>query len=309
MAGPTKNNYIILKKEGTAPRGRIMLKEGLEYLHERFTTQENYPRELKKWYEKNTGLKLDLNNPVTYNEKIQWIKLNYRNPLMTTLSDKYLVRDWIRDKIGEEYLVPLLGAYDAFSDIDFASLPDRFVMKTNHGSSWNIIVQDKSKFNPLSARLKFFIWMHLNYAYTTGYQLHYKNIKPKILIEKYLENEHGMLRDYKVLTFGGKAHYIWVDSDRFTDHHRNVYDLDWNSAPFEIGKHNLPEGISRPANLKLMVELTEKLAEGFPMVRVDFYEVDGRLYFGEMTFTNCSGIDLVRPPEYDKVLGDLIPLP
>ena len=255
-----------------------MLKEGIEYLHEKFTKPEDYPREIEKWFYKNTGIKFDIEHPETYNEKVQWIKLYYKNPLITTLSDKFLVRDWIKNKIGEEYLVPLLGVYDKFSEIDFDKLPERFVLKANHGSSWNIIVQDKGKFDKLKARMKFFVWMNLNYAYAMGYQLHYVPIKPKIIAEKYLENERGMLRDYKILVFGGKAKYIWVDSDRFTDHRRNVYDLDWNLAPFEIGYPNLPEGYEPPINLKKMIDTG---VDGFSIARS---VISGKLDFNITNF-------------------------
>ncbi len=286
-----------------------MIKEGLEYLREKYTRPENYPQALTKWYEKNTGLKLDLNDPKTYNEKIQWIKLNYANPRVTKLSDKLAIRPFIEEKIGKEYLIPLLGVYDKFSDIDFDKLPDRFALKTNLGSSWNVIVKDKAKLDMFKTRMKFFLWTHLNFAYTTGYQLQYVPIKPRILAEEYMENEDGSLRDYKVLTFGGKAHYIWVDTGRYTEHHRNFYDTDWNPAPFEIFKTKLPNEIPRPVNLEKMLELAEILAHGYPMVRVDFYEVEGKLYFGEMTFTSASGIELFRQPEYDRIIGDMIPIP
>ncbi len=286
-----------------------MLKEGLEYLHEKFTRPENYPRELAKWYKKNTGRDLDLNDPRTYNEKIQWIKLYYKNPLITTLSDKYLVRDFIKDKIGEEYLVPLHGVYDKFSEIDFDKLPSQFVLKTNHGSGWNIVVRDKSRFNRFKAGIKFAIWLRMDYSFTTGFQMHYSPIKPKIIVEKYLENDHGMLRDYKVLVFAGKAHYIWVDSDRLTDHHRTVFNLDWTLPPFNIGIHDRVLDVPEPVNREKMIELAEILGADFPAVRVDFYEVDGRLYFGEMTFTCGSGLEEFIPYEYDRVVGDLIPLP
>ena len=271
--------------------------------------KSRYPQALTKWYKKCTGYDLDLSNPKTFNEKIQWIKLNYRDPMISRLSDKYLVRDWIREQIGEEYLIPLLGAYDSFDEIDFDKLPDSFIMKANHGSGWNIIVENKDKLDKADARKKFNKWLKRDFSFNFGYQLHYSPIKPKIVIEELIREEKHYLYDYKLLVLGGKARYIWIDSDRYTSHHRNVYDFDWNPAPFTLAYPKQNKELERPVSLDKMKELAEKLGSSFNEVRVDFYEVNGKIYFGEMTFTSESGQARFDPPEWDRKLGDMFELP
>lgn len=280
----------------------------LGYWHEKLMPPFLYPRALKKWYKKCTGRELDLNDPKTFSEKLQWIKLYYKNSMMSTLSDKLLVRDWIKEKIGEEYLVPLIGAWENFDDIDFDKFPNEFVIKANHGSKMNIIVNDKSKFDKEDARRKFKKWLKQDFSYMFGYQLHYGAIKPMIVAEEMIPND-GNLFDYKIFVFDGKARYIWIDSDRYSEHHRNIYDFDWNPAPFEIEFPKREKELPPPVNLEKMRVLAEKLAEGFPEVRVDFYEVDGKILFGEMTFTSGSGQEKIVPYEYDRILGDMITLP
>lgn len=169
-----------------------------------------YASELQEWFWDVMGKKLDLDNPRTYNEKIQWLKLYDSTPLKTRLADKYLVRDWVKEKIGEEYLVPLLGVWDSFDEIDFDALPQSFVLKANHGCGWNLIVKDKRLLDREDARRKFQTWMKLNFAYRNGLELHYMNIRPRIIAEAYLENDHDDLNDYKVFCFGGEgpAHYV-----------------------------------------------------------------------------------------------------
>lgn len=281
----------------------------LGYYHEKLMPEFLYPRALKNWYKKCTGKELDLKDPKTFNEKLQWIKLYYRDPKMSLLSDKYLVRDYIREKIGEEYLIPLVGAYDSFDEIDFDKLPDSFIMKANHGSKWNIIVRDKANFDKEDARRKFNKWLKKDFSWYFGYQLHYGRIKPKIVIEELLKDERHDLYDYKIMVLDGKARFIWVDSDRETCHHRNIFDFDWNPAPFTWEfpkKETEPE---RPVNLAKMKELAETLSEGFNEVRVDFYEVQGKIYFGELTFTHGSGQEKFDPPEWDRKVGDMFTLP
>ena len=186
-----------------------------------------YPKMLAARYEAAIGHKLNWDNLQTYTEKMQWAKLYDKNPLKATLTDKYLVREWVEKTIGGEYLIPLLGVWDNFEDIDFSELPDRFVLKTNHGSGTNLIVKDKSKLNLKRAKRMFDDWMNIDYAYNSNFEMHYTDIKPKIIAEKYMETSTGELPDYKFLCFGGKPYYCWVDCGRFTNHTRNVYDLDW----------------------------------------------------------------------------------
>lgn len=271
---------------------------------------EQYANELKLWFEKVTGNKLNLDNPKTFNEKIQWLKLYDSTPLKTKLADKYLVREWVEEKIGSEYLIPLLGVWNEFDEIDFNKLPNSFVLKANHGCGWNIIVKDKSKFNIEEARKKFNNWMKLNFAFRVGLELQYMNIKPKIIAEKYLENGNEDLYDYKVFCFNGKAESIMFLSERKHGLKMAFYDLNWKKLPFvysyPINKMNIP----KPKNLDLLIKLSEKLAEGFAHVRVDFYILnDGSLKFEEMTFTSASGTCKWQPAEQNKIYGDLIKLP
>ena len=271
-------------------------------------SKEQYADELKLWYKRTTKKELNLEAPKTFNEKIQWMKLYDSTPLKTRLADKYLVRDWVKEKIGEEYLVPLLGVWDSFEEIDFDKLPDQFVLKANHGSGWNIIVKDKNSLDRAEAKKKLDMWMSKNFGLKSSMELHYMRIEPKIIAEQYIENIDG-LYDYKVLCFSGKAHYIWVDIDRFTDHCRNIYDLEWNLQPFTIGYKQSKKEVPPPKQLSKMIELSKILSAGFAHVRVDFYEVEDQIYFGEMTFTSGNGGETFTPPQYERVLGDLIQLP
>lgn len=266
---------------------------------------EEYPKELEEWYESVTGKRLDLDNPKTFNEKIQWLKLYDKNPLKTVLTDKYLVREWIKEKIGEQYLIPLLGVWDSFDDIDFDKLPDKFVLKTTHSSGWNIIVKDKNLLDINEAREKINFWMKRNYALNWGFELHYSDIKPRIIAEKYIENLNDLF-DYKILCFHGKPKYIWVDSQRYVDHRRDFFDLSWNHLDIRQKYDNAEKTIPRPEKLEEMIQLAEFLSEGFCHVRVDFYEVDGRIYFGEMTFTSGSGSEELIPEKVNYELGNLM---
>ncbi len=287
----------------------MSIQSTLGYYHEKLVPPILYPLALKNWYKKVTGRKLPLSDPKTFNEKLQWIKLYYRDPALSRLSDKYLVREWIKEKIGEEYLIPLLGVYDDYDSIDFDSLPDSFILKATHGSNMNIIVNDKRSFDREKGRRKFRAWLKRDFAFIFGYQLHYSRIKPRIVIEELIKEKDHYLYDYKILVLGGKARYIWIDSDRNTTHHRNIFDFDWNPAPFTLQYPKAPREPERPKNLEKMRELSEILAEGFNEVRVDFYEVNGKIYFGEMTFTSGSGHETFDPPEWDRKLGDMFELP
>ena len=269
-----------------------------------------YENELKLWYSRVMKKDLNLDPPVTYDEKIQWLKLYDSTPIKTRLADKYLVRDWVSEKIGEKYLIPILGVWDNFDEIDFDKLPNQFVLKANHGCGWNIIVKNKAQFDVESARKKFAVWMKTNFAFKWGLELHYMNIKPKIIAEQYLENDNNDLYDYKVFCFNGKAESIMYLSDRKNGLKMAFYDLNWNKLPFVYSYPLNEEDIPRPAQLEKLIELAEKLAEGFAHVRVDFYILnDGSIKFGEMTFTSAGGACKWNPPEQDRIYGDLIKLP
>ena len=270
---------------------------------------EKYEKELKLWFFRRTGETLDLEHPKTFNEKIQWLKLYDSTPIKTRLADKYLVRDWIKGKIGEEYLVPLLGVWDSFDEIDFDQLPVQFVLKANHGAGWNFIVKDKFQLDRKAAKKAFDIWLQKNYAFCSGLELHYMNIPPKIIAEKYL-NQTDQIYDYKVMCFRGEAKFIWVDTDRFTLHKRAVFTKQWERIPVTIGKYpSVDCDIPCPDNIDKMIRFAELLSQPFALVRVDFYEVSGHLYFGEMTFSSSSGTNKIVPKEFGKKMGDWIHLP
>ncbi len=295
---------------------RIKYKEGLRIKFggyvlslERNRNEKDFPKILKQWYKKRTGKNLNLENPKTFNEKIQWLKLYDNSPLKTKLADKYLVREWIEEQIGSEYLIPLLGAWNNFDEIDFDKLPEKFVLKANHGSHWNIIVKDKSKLDKSKAKKKFDKWMARDYAFKAGLELQYKGIKPKIIAEKFIEDTNGELNDYKIMCFNGEPKFVWVDCGRYSNHTKNIYDLDWNLQPFKMTYPISKTPIARPENLDKMIELAKILCKDFAFVRVDFYNVDGKIYFGEMTFTSMSGTDKFEPEKYDLELGNMLTLP
>lgn len=268
---------------------------------------------IKKQFKVYVGKELDLGNPQTFNEKMQWLKLNDRKLIYTKLVDKYLVRGFVEMVLGKEFLIPLLGVWDLAEEIDFDKLPDKFVLKCNHNSGEGMcICKGKSQIDFVSVKAK------LNYAMRRNYWWHarewpYKNVERKIIAEKYMEDESGTeLKDYKLFTFSGKVKYIEVDYNRFTDHHRNFYTTEWEYVPFTTCYPTNPKyKIPRPRCLEKLVESAEKLAcaAGVPkFVRVDMYIVNDKLYFGEMTFYHGAGYEKFMPQEYDLRLGDMIEL-
>lgn len=269
-----------------------------------------YIDEMTKWFYMRTGEKLVLDRPVTFNQKLQWLKIYDTNPLKTVLADKYLVRDWVKGKIGEAYLIPLLGVWDQAAAIDFDALPDRFALKCNHGSGWNIIVHDKARLDREQTKKQLDTWMKKNFAYEAGFELQYRDIVPKIIAEEYIENRGGEIYDYKCYCFHGKVFYIQFISDRRSGMKLGYFDRDWNLQPFVNNHPQIDFDVPKPDNLDELISLAQTLAEGFPFVRVDFYRLnDGTLKFGEMTFSPASGTQDWRPASANKLLGDLLTLP
>ncbi|MFW3480836.1 ATP-grasp fold amidoligase family protein [Aerococcus urinaeequi] len=267
---------------------------------------KDYEKFLEDEYYTRTGNVLNFENLQKYTEKMQYAKIYLGTAQKTTLSDKYLVRKWVGEKIGNEYLIPLYGVWDKFSDIDFNELPSKFVLKTTHSSGWNEVVTDKKNINMRKVKPKFNYWMKLNYAYYTDLQLHYKNIKPRIIAEKFIQDKKQSLYDYRFLCFGGKAYYCWVDVKSNNYRFSNVYDLNWKLQSWELGGlSNSDFEVDKPENFEKMIQLAETLAEGFSHVRVDLYNIDGHIYFGEMTFTSTGGYRLIKPEHYDYMLGGL----
>lgn len=286
--------------------------DSLIYARDQFTTvrrkHQSVPekqQELKKLYEKHVGRPLDWNNLTSYTEKMQWAKLFFNPEIKTVLSDKYQVRQWIKDRIGEEYLIPLIGVWEDPEDIDFEALPDSFVLKPNSGSGNVEVVPDKSKINERSMKRRLRREMNKNFAYNM-YEMHYEDIEPLIIGEKYMTDKSGMLNDYKFLCFDGKPYYCWVDTDRYGNHHRNIYDLNWHLQDWELNNYGLSEEpVAKPENFDEMLEVVKNLCRDFTHVRVDLYNRDGEIFFGEMTFTNASGFAAIYPQSMDEYLGDL----
>lgn len=267
-------------------------------------------RHLEKWYHYKTGRTLHLDDPKTFSEKIQWLKLYDTTPLKTRLADKYEVRGWIADTIGEEYLIPLLGVWSSYDEIDFAGLPQKFVLKCTHGSACNLIVPDKSGLDHAKAKQNFDFWMKLNYAYLDGFEMQYKPITPRIVAEAFVETDDAELKDYKIHCFNGEPKFVQVISDRSTTACDVFYDFDWNRL--DCHSTTMPpstEEVPRPERLEDLRRLAATLAESFKYVRVDFYIPNQQtILFGEMTFTPSSGIKIWYPDSFNYTFGEMIDL-
>lgn len=266
---------------------------------------------VKVYYEYYTGKKLDLDAPREFNEKIQWLKVYYRNPILTQLVDKYAVREYVKEKVGDKYLNELLGVYDRAKDVDFDALPDRFVVKGVHGCHFNLIVPDKSALNPWKARWLMRKWMSKNQYYRGGLEWAYKNVPPRLVAEAFLEEPgRKVINDYKFFCFNGKPTFLQIDLDRGTTDYRCYYDMDWKKLPFTTLRNTFFEGeLEKPKHFEEMIDVATRLAEGFPFVRVDLYNLDGRIVFGEMTFYPADGRKEFVPEEYNRIVGDYLKLP
>lgn len=269
---------------------------------------------IKGQYFLKTKNKLDLDNPKTYNEKLQWMKLYYRDPLLPTLVDKYAVRDFVRNKIGDQYLIPLIGVYDDVDEINFKKLPNEFIVKLNNGSSFNYICTNKTDKEIAKIKQRFRKWINVDY-YMYGREWAYKNVENKIIVEELLKPLSGEPpKDFRFFCFDGEVKFISVDSDsvvnnvKTSDYHRNLYDKQWELIDARIKYPNNPKLDEKPTRLDEMLHLSERLSEGFPAVRVDFYYFDNMIYFGELTFYHGSGYQKIDPIEFSYKLGDWIKL-
>jgi hypothetical protein len=245
----------------------------------------------------------DLKNPPTFNEQIQWLKVFYRNPLLKICADKFTVRDYVAEKAGGDCLIPLLGVYFSADEINFAALPAQFVLKVSHGSGWNIFCRDKQKFDAAAARKKLARWMASDF-YKVGREWAYQGLTPRIVCEKFLCTPGGEPPwDYKFFCFHGEPRYVQVDYGRFGHHTRALYDIDWNRIPCRLEYALEPHNSPRPVALQQMLDVARKLAAPFPFVRVDLYELENRVFFGEMTFYPGKGVETFSPDSYDRVFG------
>lgn len=267
---------------------------------------------LKLKYRAGFGKGLNLKNPKSYNEKLNWLKLYDRKPEYVALVDKYEVKAWVAERIGLEYIIPTLGVWDCVEDIEFDSLPDQFVLKCTHDSGGLVICRDKSKLDVEEAKYKLNKALKSNF-YFYGREWPYKNVKPRIIAEKYMEDTvTGELRDYKFFCFDGTVKALFIASERQKAGEEvkfDFFDPDFNHLDFRQGHPNAGAEVRKPENFEQMKKLSEKLSEGLCQVRVDFYEVNGKVYFGELTFFHHCGFVPFDPEEWDVIFGDWIRLP
>lgn len=259
------------------------------------------------------GKKLNFNNPKTFNEKLNWLKLNKRDPEYTKLVDKYAVKEYVAKVIGEEYIVPTLGVWDNFDDIDFEKLPNQFVLKCTHDSGGLIICDDKENLDINKAKAKIENCLKKDY-YKHGREWPYKNVKPRIIAEKFMVDENqrndGNLSVYKVFCFNGKPEIIQtIQNDKSVNESVDYFDTTWKLLDLRQNFPNSKKPLERPATLDEMLVLASKLTEGFEFLRADFYEINGKVYFSELTFYSDAGMTAFEPEEWDFKLGELIVLP
>ena len=266
---------------------------------------------LKLKYRLVINKKLNIENYQTFNEKLQWLKLYNRNPEYTKMVDKYEAKKYVADIIGQEYIIPTLGVWDKFEDIDFDILPNQFVLKPTHTSGDIFICKDKEKINHKKLKKMVNKWLKRNY-YFIHREWSYKYIKPRIIAEKYMEtNEQKELIDYKFFCFNGNPKVILVCSERFSSDNmcETWFDENWNFLDIIESNHRVNKKIKKPINFSQMMEFSKKLSRDIPFIRVDFYEINGKIYFGELTFFPAAGFEKFEPEEWDKKLGDMLELP
>lgn len=267
---------------------------------------------LKCAYKLRFGQKLDLKNPVTYSQKLQWLKLYDRNPIYSTMVDKYDAKKFVSDIIGEEYIIPTLAVWDRVEDIDFDSLPEQFVLKCTHDSGGLVICKDKSKLDIKKAKKRINKSLRRNYFYNSR-EWPYKKLKPRIIAEMYMEDESGYeLKDYKFFCFDGEVKALFIATDRGVEGEETKFDFfdeNFNHLPIKNGHDNANREFVRPDGFEKMKELASRLSKGIPQLRVDFYNINGKIYFGELTFFHWGGLKPFEPEEWDYTFGSYIKLP
>lgn len=268
----------------------------LKFLPDRIYIQLNYFARFKKF--------ANLETPKTYNEKINWLKLNVKNPLYTKLVDKYEVKSYVGNIIGSQYIIPTLQVYDDVDSIDFDALPEQFVLKCTHDSEGLVICKDKTSLNIDKAKKKLRRALKQNFFYI-GREYPYKNVKPRIIAEPYLEdNIYNELRDYKFFCFDGEPKFMFVISNRMNDAKIDYFDLNFKHLDTRQKYENADQKIEKPINFDKMIELSRTLSKKLGHVRVDFYEVNGKIYFGELTFYHFSGFMPFEPAKWDEIFGE-----
>lgn len=261
---------------------------------------------LKLIYRCRYGEKLNLDNPQKFNEKLQWLKINNRRPEYTLMVDKYEAKKYVAGIIGEEYIIPTLGVWDKFEDINFDELPEQFIIKPTHDSGGYAICKDKKSFDIKSAGKKLKRSLKTRYFYNAR-EWPYKNVKPRIIAEELMiDQAYPRLRDYKFFCFNGEVKVMYVTSDRDVDMRLDFFDKEFNHMPFGCGYKQSDKTIEKPEHFEKMVELAEKISQGIPHARVDFYNINGKIYFGEITFFHWSGMVPIEPVEWEYKLGSWI---
>ena len=288
--------------------------------------QEIDKEHVKRQYMLLFGKEINLENPETFNEKLQWLKIYQRDPVMSIMSDKYRVREFLKERGCGQYLNELYGVYNNIEELinDLDSFPDQFVVKVNHNCGGVYIVRDKKRINfhklyelekmlsinnytkTISKRLS--LSGKMGNEFFRQCEWNYKNIEPCLIVEKYLENYNNSLYDYKLFCFNGEVKYIQVDIDRFTNHKKCFYDINWEKQPFTIKHPMSDKKIPKPLNFDKMVEIAEMLSAGYPHLRVDMYNIEGNIIFGEFTFYHGSGVYKFYPEYWDMKFGEFIDL-
>ncbi len=255
------------------------------------------------------GHRINFDNPRTFNEKLQWLKLYDRNPLYSRMVDKYEVRGYISEKLGEEYLIPLVGGpWNSVDEIDLDALPEQFVLKSTHDSGGVVICRDKASFDFEAAKRYLAKRLKRNF-YWSGREWPYKNVQPRIIAEKYMVDESGTeLKDYKVMCFNGEPKLIQVHRGRFVNHTQDFYDAQWKLQNITQYCATSDQPMEKPEFLEEMLQLCRVVTKGIPQVRSDWYHANGRMYFGELTFFDAAGFDDFQPEEWNTIIGDWIDL-
>ena len=255
------------------------------------------------------GKEMHWDNPRTFNEKLQWLKVYDRKTVYTIMVDKYAVKQYVANIIGQEYIIPTLGVWNKFDEIDFENLPNQFVLKCTHDSGGLIVCKDKSKLDIAAARKKIERCLNRNFYYQSR-EWPYKNVPPRIIAEQYMEDSGSIdLKDYKLMCFHGKVKCCFVCSERSERLKVTFFDNVWKKMPFERHYPASETPIVKPRNYEVMIRLAEILSDGIPFVRVDFYEINGKVYFGDLNFYPGGGFEEFKPEEWDYTLGSWIHLP
>lgn len=274
----------------------------------RFVPDDKYLKR-KYWYKMHRELHLE--EPVSFSEKLQWLKLYDRKPIYTTMVDKYAAKQYVSDCLGEQHIIPTLGVWDSFDEIDFDTLPDRFVLKCTHDSGGLVIVKDKSKIDRESARKKIESSLKRNYFWQ-GREWPYKDVKPRILAEAFMENKNGEpLRDYKFYCFNGEPGFLYI-SEGLENHATasiSFVNLDWTFAPYERSDYKPFQTLPpKPERFADMLRIAKTLSKGTDFLRVDLYQINGEIYFSELTFSPCGGMMPFREEKHDFEIGKMLKL-